>query len=284
MAIKIEGQPEEIKIAFESASPTIRYTEKEVEAAAPGVAAMARQSGFVDLQPKNKALQELVARRDSLLAYARSIKVTDPASFALAASVRRDLRKVKDTFEGLLRPGIKRLDQLHTQALDELKGYVGVVDETDKALKREQDTHQTQEKKRKEEEKRLQDEIMAAARERILNEQLEAAVVEQSPERVEQVLERMAAPAPVIPLVHTPVKAEGAMSRTVPTLTLINSGRINPRWLLWMVQEELEQKGECEWLTRQLKKEVARSGKSAVEKVGVGSVEYDEVVSTGVRR
>jgi hypothetical protein len=284
VAIKIEGQSGEIKIAFESASPTVRYTEDQVEAAAPGVVAMVRQSGFVDLQPKNKALQELVARRDSLLSYARSIKVTDPASFALAASVRRDLRKVKDTFEGLLRPGIKRLDQLHTQALDELKGYVGVVDETDKALKREQDTHQTQEKKRKEEEKRLQDEIMAAARDRILNEQLESALIEQSPEKVEEVLVRMATPAPVIPMVHVPVKAEGAMSRTIPTLTLIDFTRLNHLWLLQMIGEEIERKGECEWLTQQLKREVARSGKDAVEKVGVGSVEYDEVVSTGVRR
>lgn len=277
MALKIEGQGQP---APQQPTPTPSPFEAlAAPAPLPSGEIVATRS-----TPQSKALQELVARRDSLLSYARSIKVTDPASFALAASVRRDLRRVKDTFEGLLRPGIKRLDQLHAQALDELKGYVGVVDQTDKLLKGEQDSHQTREKKRKEEEKRRLEEEMAAARDRILSEQLEEAVVDQSPERVEQVLERMAAPAPVIPLVHTPVKAEGAMSRTIPTLTLVDHAKLNPLWLLLMIWEDIQQKGECEWLTRQLKKEVARSGKSAVEKVGMGSVEYDEVVSTGVRR
>lgn len=254
-------------------------------------------------------LSEADRRKAELLAFAQSIQVRDQSTFALAAQVRRDVRKVRDHYEELLRPGIREADALHTRLLDGLKSKTSELDKVDKLLKAQQDRYQEDEKRKELEEKRRLEAEMQRARERILADQFAQEVARAAaekeaqsgsedegddsastadaaaaPSQLDSIMERMAQPAPSLPMISRPVRAEGATSRPIHTFTLLDPARIDPIWLLRMVIAEIRLKGECAWLDRQIRKEVEANRERAEEIVGKGSIKYEEKISTGVRR
>lgn len=234
--------------------------------------------------PPPASLSEVDQRKAELLAFASSIQVVDRPSFELAAKIRQDVRKVRDHYEELLRPGIREADALHTRLLANLKSKTTELDKVDKLLKSEQDRYQAEEKRRDLEEKARAEALMREARERILAEQLEKAAQNNDADQLGAVMERMAEPPPVLPTIHRPVKAEGASSRPVQTFELLDPARIDPLWLLRMVLEEIQRKGSSVWLEQQIRREVERSRERAEGIVGKGSIRYEEKISTGVRR
>lgn len=230
------------------------------------------------------SLSEADRRKAELLTFASSIQVTDQPSFELATKIRQDVRKVRDHYEELLRPGIREADALHTRLLANLKSKTAELDKVDKLLKTEQDRYQEEIRRRDLAEKARAEALMREARERILAEQLSRAAEAEDTTQLGAVMERMAEPPPVLPMVRRPVKAEGASARTIPTFELLDPARIDPMWLLRMVLEEIQRKGNSVWLEQQLRREVERSREGAEGIVGRGSIRYEEKISTGVRR
>lgn len=232
----------------------------------------------------SQTLSDVDRRKAELLAFAQSIQVSDQPSFELAAQVRRDVRKVRDHYEELLRPGINDAHALHKRRVAELKSYTDDLDRIEQLIKTRQDHYQEEKRRIEQEEKARLEAEMAKARERILAQQLEQAAQEDDTEQLGSIMERMAEPPPVLPMIHQPAKAEGATSRTVPAFTLLDPAKIDPVWLLRMVITEISLKGECVWLNRQIRKEVEASRARAEKIVGRGSILYEEKISTGVRR
>lgn len=280
MAIRIENEEDEWHLPGMWGKDTSNQPAMVVSPSQP-------QTVNSSLTVPNRALAEIQAKKAELISLVQGVTVTDQTSFAYAASLRQQIRKVTDTFEALLRPGINRDYKAWKAGLADLEGHVGPLNAADVTIKAQQDRFQSEERKKALEEKRRVDAIREAARNQELAEELARAAKDDSPaapELVGQVLERMAAPLPEIPIVHTPVKAQGSSAKTVPTFTLLDLTKIDPKWVMKMIQEEITMKGECEWLGKKIMAEVKRYGPGAEEIVGRGSIKYDEVVSTGVRR
>lgn len=237
---------------------------------------------------KPATLSEVDKRKAELLAFAASITITDQMSFEMAAEIRRDVRKVRDHYEELLRPGIQEAHALHKRLLEALNSKVSELDKVERLIKSQQDRYQEEKLRLELAEKARIEAEMQKARERILAEQLAQATATEDADEAEAqtaaVMERMMAPAPVLPMIHQPVKAAGASSRVSHTYTLLDPTKIDPMWLLKMVIAEIRLKGESVWLDRQIRREIEARHEGAEEIVGKGSIKYRRGVSTGVRR
>lgn len=233
--------------------------------------------------PSPDAIARLMATGQAALAQARSLTVTNPESLQLAADARSQLKRGMDLVEGLLRRNIRRLDKAHKDAVQEMKQILSPFEQADLYLKSQQDQYQLREKQKKEEERRRLEAAMAAERRRMLEEEMAQALQQQQPD-LTTVIAKAAEPLPSLPIVNRSVKAEGAVVRWLPKFRLLNLGKVSPQFILGTIRREVEEKGECEWLMKAIKREVERVGKNAEVTVGAGSIEYYEEPSTGARR
>lgn len=234
--------------------------------------------------PQRAALQRFLSLAPSIIATARSITVTSPDTKQLAATHRQEIRAALDLLESFKRPEINRAHQAHKQALAELAQLTAPWREADEILKRAQDAYELGLRREREAAARRLEEEIRKARERSLEEQMAQAQQAKDGDQIMEVLERAAAPLPSIPVIHIPVPAAGSSTRGTHTYTLLDVGKIRPEWVMDQIRAEIGRKGRCEWLEKALQREVNERGKGAVEVVGVGSIEYSEGVSTGVRR
>lgn len=234
--------------------------------------------------PQRAALQRFLSLAPSIIATARSIQVSSPETKQLAATHRQEIRAALDFLEAMKRPAINRAWQDHQKGLDELKQLTAPWREADAIIKKAQDDYEMGLRREREEAARRAQEEIRKARERSLEEQLAQAQQARDGNQIMEVLERASAPLPSIPVIHIPVKAEGSSTRGTHTYTLLDPGKIRPEWLMDQIRIEYDKKGKCEWLEKAIQREVNARGKGAVEVIGVGSIEYSDGVSTGVRR
>lgn len=234
--------------------------------------------------PQRQALEKFKARAPLIISDARAISVSSPETKQAAALMRQDIRAAMDLLEALKRPEINRAHQMHKQALQELNALLAPWKTADEILKSSQDSYELQLRKERAEAARKIEEEMRRAREEALRKQMEEAEKAEDAAQILEVVERQAAPLPTIPVIHTPVKVEGGSTRTVATFNLLDISKVSPDFILSCIHAEVLDKGECEWLMKWIGREVKASGKRAEEKVGKGSIEYVEGVSTGVRR
>jgi hypothetical protein len=234
--------------------------------------------------PGDHALAELEARKAKLLAVAQSITVQDQSSFEFAATLRQQVRKASDAIESLLRPNIVRLHDAHKSALADLKRLRDPLDRAEAAIKAKQDSYQSAILRSQREEKERIERAMEEARQRTLREEIAAAAASASTTQMDSVIERMAQPPIEMPMIPVKAKAAGASGTLVKKFRLLDPTKISPAFLLAAVKAEIAEKGECEWLTRAINKEIRYRGKGAEAMVGDGSIEYYEEISTGVRR
>jgi len=242
-------------------------------------------------KPLPPGLTEIQKKGEELVAVAGLLSVTDQDSFQAAADLRRQIRRGVDTLEALQRPNIERLHLAHKAALADLKTWREPFDKAESALKKAQDDFQREERKKREEEARRFEEMRRKVQEDELARQLKEAAqrVEEEPEKAEaeswEIIERMSEPPAPLPVVHAAVKAEGSSTRTVPSFRLLDVEKLDPKFILRTIRDEIARKGECSWLMSAIGAEVReRKNKSVEDIVGRGSIEYYEDVSTGVRR
>lgn len=236
--------------------------------------------------PQQRALETFQSRTSLIVNEARTLAstVTDQPSLEVASKFRQDLKSATDLFEALMRPEINRYHQAHKEALARLNQLLTPWTTADSIVKAAQDAYHLRERKAREEAARQLEAQMRKVREEELARQLEAAQEAQSPELVEEVLERAMSPAPVIPVVHTTTKAEGSAARVVHEFDLVDVDKIDPGFVMLAIKGEIGRLGKCEWLMTQIKREVTLRGKEAERTVGEGSIVYREGMSTGVRR
>lgn len=234
--------------------------------------------------PQQAALDSFLSRAPRIIDEARAITITDEPSLQHAVTLQQDVKAAIDLLEAFKRPEINRAHQAHKAALGELQTLTAPWRTADTILSTEASAYQLRLRKEKEEAARRVQEEMQRGRDADLARQLEQATQAGAQEEVQAVLERAATPMPDIPIVHTPVKVEGSITRGKHTYTLIDARKINPQWVLECILAEIATKGECKWLSIQIGREVRGKGKRAEEVVGVGSIEYSEGVSAGVRR
>lgn len=234
--------------------------------------------------PPSRALAELESRKAELLAAATHLTVSDQPGYEFAATLRQQVRKVSDTFESLLRPNIKRFDDMHTEALNDLKRQRKPLDEAERVIKRKQDDYNNNLLRIQREEKLRIEAAMEEARQRTLREEMETAAASPSPDHLDSVIERMAQPAITVPMIPVKAKAAGASGMLVKKFRMLDPAKLSPAFIMGVILAEIAEKGECAWLITAINREMRYRGKGAEETVGVGSIEYYEEISTGVRR
>lgn len=234
--------------------------------------------------PQAQALEKFKARAPLIISDARAISVSSPETKQAAALMRQDIRAAMDLLEALKRPEINRAHQMHKQSLAELTSLLAPWKTADEILKKSQDAYELQLRREREEAARRIEEEMRRAREAALRKEMEAAEKTENVEQILEVVTRQEAPLPSIPVIHTPVKVEGGSTRATLTFNLLDISKVQPDFILSCIHAEILDKGECEWLMKWIGREVRKSGRGAEDVVGKGSIEFEEGVSTGVRR
>lgn len=233
---------------------------------------------------QQRALDSFKARAPIIIQEARAISVVDEQSLQAAVVLQQDIKAAIDLLEAFKRPEINRHHKAHREALAELQTLTAPWNTALQILSSASAAYQLKLRREREEAARRVQEEMQRVRDVELARQLEQATQAEQQERVEEILERAATPIPEIPVVHVPVRVEGSITRTKHGYTLLDPKKLNLSWVLECILAEISTKGECEWLNRQIKREVKEKGKRAEEVVGRGAIEYEEGVSAGVRR
>lgn len=234
--------------------------------------------------PQQAALDSFLSRAPRIIDEARSITVTDQPTLEQAAKFRQDIKAATDLLEAFKRPEINRAYKSHKDALAELNQLLAPWTTADTIVKIAQDAYHLKQRREREETARRFEEAQRKIRDEDLAKQLAEAEQAQSPELIEEVLERAITPAPVIPVIHTTTKAEGSSARVVHDFDLIDPDKIDPRFVMLAIKGEIGRLGRCDWLLAQIKREVGLRGKEAEKTVGEGSIRYRDGMSTGVRR
>jgi hypothetical protein len=234
--------------------------------------------------PQAQALEKFKARAPLIIQDARAISVSSPESKQAASLMRQDIRAAMDLLEALKRPEINRAHKMHKDALAELNSLLSPWKTADEILKSSQDAYELRLRRERQETARKIEEEMRRAREEVLRKQMEEAERQEDVMQILEVVERQEAPLPIIPVIHTPVRVEGGSTRTTLTFNLLDISKVRPDFILSCIYAEVVDKGECEWLMKWIGREVKKTGRGAEEVVGKGSIEFEDGVSTGVRR
>lgn len=235
--------------------------------------------------PQQAALDSFLSRAPRIIDEARACaSITDESTLQIAVILQQDVQAAIDLLEAFKRPEINRAYQAHKAALAELQSLTAPWRTAQAMLSDGAAAYQMRLRREREDAARQVQEEMQRVRDRELAIQLEQAAQAGAQEEVQAVLERAAIPLPEIPIIHTPVRVEGSITRGKHTYTLVDARKINLQWVLECILAEIATKGECKWLSTQIGREVRDKGKRAEEVVGVGSIEYSAGVSAGVRR
>jgi hypothetical protein len=212
--------------------------------------------------PDPDTTSSLTTRGRDLLALARSITVTDPASFALAATIRSEqIRLALQQLDRLLDKNIKLWHQGHKAAVAQKKEIAGPIEQADAIIKAAQEAYQTRELARQKEERRRLAAAVEAERIRMLEAEreaetarlaieLEAAASAGDMGRVEEILEQLgsdgtspdAVPQPtalIIPTISRPLRTEGATTRMLPRFRIVDPGKIKHSFLFALLADVL---------------------------------------------